>query len=132
MLQQNTNNNNNKKIAHFIATGTLLSKATILFALTFSLKDSFRKYKIGHRSYSLCLGIRFILCSEYLYSDLSAIDLSDQHLLQLSILGSKKLKIPHWAQILPISNSKSLVLLILWLSSQQNHKLISERDHFFI
>lgn len=66
------------KISSSTATGIPLTiKQLYLLPWPSRLEDSFRKYKIGHRSYSLCLGIRFIVCSEYLYSDLSALDLLD-------------------------------------------------------
>lgn len=78
VLYPNTNNKQqHQKYQVCSHRDSALHRAAILMALTFSLEDSFRKYKIGHRSYSLCLGIRFILCSECLYSDLSALDLLD-------------------------------------------------------
>lgn len=69
----NKNNNKNGKVCGH--KDSALYEATVLFALTFSLEDSFRKYKIDHRSYSLCHGIEFILCSEYLFPECNAPDL---------------------------------------------------------
>lgn len=124
------NNKNSKFYGH---KDSVLYEAAVLFALTFSLEDSFRKYKIDHRSYSPCLRIEFILCSEYLFPERSAPDL----------LNSRSTLVPPFhfriqeAQNSTLSPNSShpqfpFICITCIVTSQQNHKFILERDHFFI
>lgn len=106
---------------------------TIPFVLTFSPERLLQKYKIGHRSYFLCLGIRFILLSECLYPDLSAPDLLDSRATFASICHLTMQEL-HNCTLIPNPSHPRCHSFVLGTVTffPTDHKLILELDNFFI